>query len=79
VAKQKKTFVVQGWLPGLEKRIDTFTDAYSEAQAIRNVGIRDGLPSWAPKYLEAYEVPPNPPNKHGDSISPKSNQQQRLW
>ena len=61
---QRKTFLVKGWLPGLEKKVDTFTDAHSQAQAVRNICHRDALPSWAPKYLEAYEVPPNPTDKH---------------
>lgn len=64
MAKAKKTFKVRGWLPRLEKSVRGCTDAYSEVQAIRNICIRENLPSWAPKYLNAYEVVPNPPNKH---------------
>ena len=69
LAKPKKTFEVRGWLPGLEKSVQGYTDAYSEAQAIRNVCIRHNLPSWASKYIEAYEVQPNPPDKHSKSES----------
>ncbi|OGZ57481.1 MAG: hypothetical protein A2728_02810 [Candidatus Spechtbacteria bacterium RIFCSPHIGHO2_01_FULL_38_11] len=64
--------MVKGWLPGLERRVNSFTDAYSRAQAIRNVCQRDKLPFWAPKYLDAYEVPSSPPDKHGEP------EQQRL-
>jgi hypothetical protein len=64
MAKSKKTYEVRGWLPGLEKTVKGYSDAYSEAQAIRNICIRYNLPSWAPKYLNAYEVKPNPATKH---------------
>lgn len=69
MAKSKKTFEVRGWLPGLEKRVEAHTDAYSEAQAIRNIRIRENLPSWASKYLNAYEIKPNPFNKHEKGVS----------
>ena len=63
MTKSKKTYEVQEWLPKLEKSVKGYTDAYSEAQAIRNICVRDTLPSWAPKYLNAHEVKPNPPDK----------------
>lgn len=64
MAKPKKTYEVRGWLPELEKSVKGYTDAYSEMQAIRNICVRYNLPSWAPKYLDAHEVKPNPPDKH---------------
>lgn len=67
MAKAKKTFKVRGWLPGLEKSVRGYTDAYSEVQAIRNICIRENLPSWASKYLDAHEVKPSPPNKYPKS------------
>lgn len=64
MAKPKKDLRGTRMASGIEKSVQGYTDAHSEAQAIQNICVRYNLPGWAPKYLNAYEVKPNPRDKH---------------
>lgn len=68
MTRPKIRWKVGGWIPKLEKKIDTYTWAVSETTARRNVVFKFNLPRWAIDHLEAWESPPKE--------EPKPNQQQ---
>ncbi|MDX1608313.1 MAG: hypothetical protein R3251_03835 [Candidatus Spechtbacterales bacterium] len=67
MARQKKRYKVEGWIPRLEVKVDEWTWSTDEENAKRNVRFKKKLPAWSIVYMEAWEVPP------------KESDQQRLF